>query len=1558
MSGRRIATITGVSILGLIVVVLITAFVVVQTDWFRNYVREKIISVTEEATGGKVDIARFDFDWSHMRATVDGFVLHGTERPGEAPLFQARKLTVDLKLFSSLSQKVDLRALIADQPQANVIVYPDGTTNVPAPKVKKQSDKSALETVVELAVGRFELNNGSFHFATLQTPLDAQGENLHALLQFSQLKRAYEGQLALDRLLVGYEKNPPLRIHAELPVVIEKDRITLNDGRITTPKSEAFVSGALENMTDPRTSLQVKARLNVQEFAPLAGVKVGPEPSTLNADIALRLAGNTVDITTAHANLGGTQVEASGSLAQGIQLNASLVTGELFHLLRIDQKPAGTVQIATKLQGSFDDLNLNPLKLGALGGQFAGAASLKQKHLLALNGELQNFDTRTLSGLMGGKPLAYDGVISGPVQIDDDLNRTGATGLEAEAKLRITPGRRGVPLSGALNAHYNGATGAIDVAPSHIALPNSRLDVAGAIGSQVRVKLTSRNLSDFKPLADLPIQLNGGSLNFDGTVTGSTAAPRIAGHVAMDRFSVEGRAFDSLTADLAAAPNGASVSNAVLARGPMQAQVAAKVGLRKWKPEPNQPLSATAAIHRADVADLLALAGQADIPATGALEATANVSGTVGNPGGTVNVTAVNGKLYDQPYDRLQAQVNLADQLVTLQNAYLTSGAARLDLNASFRHPRDSFKTGNIQAHVVSNQIDLAQFQQFVKQTPGLGGTANTNLDVSATLAEVKGQSEFQVTIVSGDAAVRGLRAEGEAYGDVTATVRTAGNTVSYKVDSNLAGSTLRVNGQTQLVPEYPTNASATLANLPLERVLKLAGQRDIPARGTLSGNANFSGTMRNPTGSGDLTLANAVLYDEPVERLHARLNMTQQAIELPLFEAVAGPSRINLNAAYTHPVGDLMNGQVRFQVTNSTVQLAQLRTLQKRQPGLAGAIRLSAQGGATVVKTKTGEDVQLTSLNANVDSSGLAMNRMNLGDAHLAADTKGDRMTFTLDSDIARSRIHGQGTATLRGDYPVNAEVTFNNVTYDGLRPLFNASSSPAPEFDAVAEGRVTITGPAKNFEAMQGRFEITRIEAGNTAKSVTLKNQGPIVASFDKAVVRIESAHIVGPQTDINLTGQASQKAMDLKLNATTNLGILQQMTKSIYAAGVVAVRADVTGTPSDPRVNGRMELKNASLNLIDVPNGLSNANGVVVFNASTATIQNLTAESGGGKVSLGGTVGFGGGMLSYALKANATDVRVRYPPGASVNTDAALNLSGTSQRSVLGGTVTIQQLGFSPRNDFGSMLSSTANPVKVPSAPSGPLTGMRLDVRIRTAPGISVQTSLAQNIQADADLHLRGTLADPGMTGRVNISQGELIFFGTNYTVNQGSIAFYNPFSIQPNLNIDLETVAKGVDVVLTISGPIENMKLTYRSDPPLQFQELVGLLAAGKTPTSDPTILANQPAAPAQSYQQMGESAIVSQAIASPISSRLQRVFGVNKLKIDPTFTSGSELPQARLTLQQQVTSNLTFTYITNLTQANSQIIRVEWALSDQWSAIATREETGRFGVDFFYKKKFR
>src|SRR5450759_1928361 len=135
----RIVTIIGMSLIALVVFLVVGSIIVMQTSWFHNFVREKIIATTEESTGGKVDLGSFDFDWKHLRATIHDFVIHGTEPAGSAPLLRAKLIEVDLKIFSGLKKAIDIQALKIDSPQAHVIVYPDGRTNVPEPKIKSKS---------------------------------------------------------------------------------------------------------------------------------------------------------------------------------------------------------------------------------------------------------------------------------------------------------------------------------------------------------------------------------------------------------------------------------------------------------------------------------------------------------------------------------------------------------------------------------------------------------------------------------------------------------------------------------------------------------------------------------------------------------------------------------------------------------------------------------------------------------------------------------------------------------------------------------------------------------------------------------------------------------------------------------------------------------------------------------------------------------------------------------------------------------------------------------------------------------------------------------------------------------------------------------------------------------------------------------------------------------------------------------------------------------------------------------------------------------------------------
>ena len=156
---------------------------------------------------------------------------------------------------------------------------------------------------------------------------------------------------------------------------------------------------------------------------------------------------------------------------------------------------------------------------------------------------------------------------------------------------------------------------------------------------------------------------------------------------------------------------------------------------------------------------------------------------------------------------------------------------------------------------------------------------------------------------------------------------------------------------------------------------------------------------------------------------------------------------------------------------------------------------------------------------------------------------------------------------------------------------------------------------------------------------------------------------------------------------------------------------------------------------------------------------------------------------------------------------------------------------------------------------------------------------------------------------------------------------------------------------------LSGPGRDLDLSYRSDPPLPFHELVDLVAIGKEPTRDPSI-ASQRRIAQQSLVQTGADNLLSQALSRPVSRRLQRFFGVSRLKVDPQIGGLEANPGARISTEQQITDDITLTYSYDLSSAQQQAIRVEWSPSRQWSFIVTRDQNGLVGSDVLYKVRLR
>jgi translocation and assembly module TamB len=504
-----------------------------------------------------------------------------------------------------------------------------------------------------------------------------------------------------------------------------------------------------------------------------------------------------------------------------------------------------------------------------------------------------------------------------------------------------------------------------------------------------------------------------------------------------------------------------------------------------------------------------------------------------------------------------------------------------------------------------------------------------------------------------------------------------------------------------------------------------------------------------------------------------------------------------------------------------------------------------------------------------------------------------------------------------------------------------------------------------------MSAKVVVTRLQVAPREGSIlesevekselVIRNASPITIDIDANAAYLRPARLLAKDTSLTAAGIysfTSQSPLDLSLNGTVNLEVLSTFEPDLIAAGTARISANMRGGLSSPSVNGQMRITGGSFFLRNVANGIDNATGTIHFDRDRAQIDNLTGQTGGGNFKINGFVGFGTREWSYRLSAEADAIRVRYPEGVSTTADASLTLTGSSNRSMLSGQVTIRRSGFNMKQDLGSIITGSTNPIPVPATQNAFLRNLQFDIRVRSSPNATFQTSYTRDLQTRADLRLRGSPAKPVILGSVEVNQGEVLFFGNQYAISRGELLFFNTAAIQPSINLDLETRIRGVTVYINVSGPLSRLDVNYRSEPPLQSQEILALLTVGRAPTATSSTI---PASISSRSSVLGESnanTLLGGALSASVSSRVQRFFGASRIKIDPNVTGVENLPQARLTIEQSLSRNVVFTYSINLSRSSQQAVRMEWDLSDDWSLIAVRDENGAFGVDFLFRHRFK
>ena len=1320
------------------------AWQTLQSQWMAEQIRLRVLAEIEKATGGHAEIQRFSMDWRRWRANVDGLVLHGTEPAGAEPLLRLPKAAVDLKVLSFLDKKVNVAAVRVENPEVHLIRDAQGQWNFPQPAAARRRSRAPVETVLDLAIGELEIRRARVHYEDRIVPVDLVAREVEAKLQFERATRAYAGSVAMRQSTLAEPLAVPVNFDLRGPVRFDSAGMDMTGADVSLGQSTAKVNVVLRDWNSPGVNVEGEGTVLVADLhKPL---RLPIEPSG-KARVKGRLTAGAGRPWTA---AGIASASGLGYSTRGIHIGGASADA--------------TWKAESKL------VMVEDLRASALGGAFSGRARIENGAKFHVEGTSSGLELEQLHGIQKQTtkseiPLVWAGVVSGPIVVDGTVNA-----FRADVDLSIVPAEQDAPgkqpVRGALKASYESARGEVFVEAGHLELPHTKLNVEGDPRRQLRFSVLSSDLNDFlpalrmlseRPPASLPVTLDRGQLRSDGTWNGSLEHGRIAGKLSIGPAVIENRRIESLETEYTLEPNGLTLRNARLHAAEAVVEGDGSIAFEAWQPQPASLIAGNLRVSAPRIEPLLALAGAAGVPITGAIRASLRLEGTYGSPAASGKLTATNATAWQEQIQSLTADFRVARNEVEVSSASIAAGPGRATASVSAQAPNGDWRSAIAQFKFSGQDFTLQQWKYLESIRKGFRG--DLDADLSGAIRLTNGVA--RVSSIEGRVLVPNLQVENIPLGEVGADLATREQLVTLKASATFGGA--QINGTT----EWSLGSTGF-------------------------GLGQFS--FRNVT----LTTFQDLGIIDPATQLPAR----------GVFEGEIG---------FSGPILDPLN--------------------------------------------------------------------------------------WTANAKITRAE----------------------------LRPFLR---------DAITDQR--------------------RIAEANR---FALRNDGPLMAFIDKAGVRLTTAHMVGEGTDIQVGGTIGiqgRSPLNLNILGKMNLPALSMVEPDLLATGGAQVDVQIRGEFERPQILGSMGLQNASFYLSGVPNGLEKVNGTIRFDRNRATIEKFSAITGGGELTLSGFVGFGATQLIYRLNAHANRVRLRYPAAVSTTFDGDLNLTGTSVQSVLSGTIVVNRLGLNPKTDLGSILAEAARSAPVDPIQNRSLRGMQLDVKIGTSPDAELQTSLTRDIQPEADLRLRGTAARPALLGRVSVNEGEIQFFGNQYLITRGEIGFFNPVKIEPFMNLDLETKARGITVTINLSGPPNKLNISYRSDPPLQSNEIVALLTVGRTPASATT--AGSPSAQTGGLLQSGGNSLLGAAISAPltgpINDRLQRFFGVSRIKIDPELNTITNTPQARLTIEQQLSREITVTYITNLNRTQNQIVRMQWDFSRDFSVLAVRDENGIFGIDFQYRKRFK
>lgn len=690
---------------------------------------------------------------------------------------------------------------------------------------------------------------------------------------------------------------------------------------------------------------------------------------------------------------------------------------------------------------------------------------------------------------------------------------------------------------------------------------------------------------------------------------------------------------------------------------------------------------------------------------------------------------------------------------------------------------------------------------------------------------------------------------------------------------------------------------------------------------GDLSGELHLRGSGTSPAGSATLRLEDVHVYGETLPSVSLDCHSDRATFECMGHAGNLEPG--NLSLSFT-PSSRTFN----LRVTAVPIALQRLRAIRRRNITVMGNMHISAFARGRLDSPE---------LDVTFDLPDAQIRKLSIPPIVGKLWFVNQSLTLDLQSGVANAPVKVHGRVNLTGGQ--DCEATIDTGTMDITEVLKTVSPTLPDAFHVRTELHGVLKGPLEKFSALEGHITIPIIAADFAGLRVT--NARPMQLDYSRSLLILQPAELRGSGAEFQTRGTiriTDQLPVDVSVKGSINTVVLNLIDANLNGSGKVLFTAQVAGSLRNPTIKTRMEVKELALSTSSDSIAIENLNGVVEAEDNRLRISTLYGQLNGGSLSLVGSVLYWP-TLEFNVGVQAKGVRLPYG-FLRMLLDGNFSLVGNANFSTLKGQVVVDNVGFTPDFDLKRTMEYFQQSTVRPASSWGASTKIAVAVRSRTR--LNVTSPLA-SVEGEFNLQVIGTVANPVLVGRTDISTGELFYRSRRYQLERGVIVFDNPHKTRPALDASVTTTVQQYKLNLTFRGPLDRLSTLYSSDPPLATADIINLIAVGGTATSSTT--------------RHGKDSILASQIMGQVSTKVQSLTGISGLRIDPLVGGSNRNPSARIAIQQRVTKNLLFTFSTDISQPGAETVEGKYQISPRWSVGVARNQVGGISVDGRYHTKF-